>query len=87
MCPTPSIWHAAAREGASVLGLYRDLYKGSAINFDLTCGGSRFGFKFNADLSVRSYRDGEFSRTLSFRRGGEEDAAPDITDGSSDDNT
>ena len=64
-----------------MLGLYQDLYKGQAIHFDLTCGGSRCGFKFNPDLSVRSYRDGEFTRTISFRKGGEEDAGPDITDG------
>ena len=64
--PTASIRHAAEREGISVRDLYLRLYNGEAINFDLTCGGRACGFKYQRDLSVRSYREGEFKRLIKF---------------------
>ena len=78
--PTPSIRHAAARDGVSVFELYRRLYRGQAITFDFTCGGRACGFKYNPDLSVRSNRGGEFTRVIRFSKGGEEDPDPDIDD-------
>ena len=75
---TRSIHHAAAREAISIIELYKRLYRGLAITFDLTCGGTMCGFKYNPDLSVRSYLGGEFSRTLAFRKGGQEDPETDI---------
>ena len=76
--PTPSIRHTAAAEGMNVLNLYKRLYQGRAFSFDLTCGGSRCGFKYNKDLTVRSYRASEFCRTIAFRKGGQEAAEVDI---------
>ena len=64
--PTSSIRHAAEKEGIGVLALYQRLFDGKAVSFDLTCGGQACGFKYQQDLSVRSYRDGEFTRTLRF---------------------
>ena len=66
--PTASIRHSAAQQGVGVLELYRRLHSGKAINFDLTCGGQKCGFKYNKDLSVRSYREGEFSRRICFAK-------------------
>ena len=64
--PTASIRHAAQRDGVSVRDLYQRLFDGRAVTFDLTCGGQACGFKYQRDLSVRSYRDGEFTRTIRF---------------------
>ena len=64
--PTASIRHAAQRDGISVTQLYRRLHQGKAVTFDLTCGGQACGFKYQRDLSVRSYKDGEFTRTIRF---------------------
>jgi hypothetical protein len=47
------------------LELYKRLYKpGIKIEFDLTQGGTMCGFKYNKDLSVRSYNEGEFIRNI-----------------------
>ena len=64
--PSRSIRHTADKAGISVLDVYRRLYGGSPVSFDLTCGGQSCGFKYQKDLSVRSYKDGEFVRTLRF---------------------
>ena len=66
--PTASIQHAAAQQGLGVLELYRRLHNGKAIDFDITCGGQACGFKYNKDLSVRSYRGGEFHRRICFAK-------------------
>jgi hypothetical protein len=48
------------------LELYKRLYKpGQNIEFDLTQGGKMCGFKYNTDMSVRSYNTGEFIRNIS----------------------
>ena len=64
--PSASIRHVAQRHGVSVRDLYQRLFDGRAVTFDLTCGGQACGFKYQRDLSVRSYRDGEFTRTIRF---------------------
>ena len=49
------------------LELYKSLYKpGVKLEFDLTEKGNNCGFKYDKDLSVRSYNDREFTRTIGF---------------------
>ena len=48
------------------LELYEKLYNGTKINFDLTEGGTNCGFKYEKDLSVRSYEESEFNRCIGF---------------------
>ena len=66
--PTASVKYAAETAGISVLDLYKRLYDGKPVRFDLTRGGQACGFKYDRDLSVRSYRDGEFTRCLQFAK-------------------
>ena len=50
------------------LELYNRLYKpGVKIEFDLTEEGNKCGFKYEKDLSVRSYTKGEFTRSIGFK--------------------
>ena len=48
------------------IDLYKKLYNGDKINFDLTEGGSNCGFKYEKDLTVRSYEENEFTRCIGF---------------------
>ena len=66
--PSASIRHAAVQQGVGMLELCRRFHAGKAIDFDLTCGGQACGFKYNRDLSVRSYRGGEFHRRICFAK-------------------
>ena len=47
--------------------LYERLYNKETLNFDLTENGDKCGFKYEnkIDMGVRSYRKGEFSRSVS----------------------
>jgi len=47
--------------------LYKHLYKpGMKVVFDLTENGRNCGFKFERDMTVRSYSEGEFNREIGF---------------------
>ena len=42
------------------------LVKKNKIQFDLTQNGQNCGFKYNTDMSVRSYNPNEFTREIGF---------------------
>ena len=46
--------------------LYKHLFESKKINFDLTEGGHNCGFKYEKDMSVRSYQESEFNRCIGF---------------------
>ena len=51
----------------SPLDLYKYLYKPNInVVFDLTEDGKNCGFRFEKDMTVRSYHDGEFHREIGF---------------------
>ena len=52
--------------GVDPLELYGQLYSGSRITFDLTEDGKNCGFKYEKDLTVRSYEEHEFIRSIAF---------------------
>ena len=68
--PEASIKYTCEKLNVTPFELYKKLYDGETIDFDLLCGGSRCNFKYDKDLSVRSlgYIDGksEFTRSLNF---------------------
>ena len=39
---------------------------GKCVQFDLTEDGKNCGFKYEKDMSVRSYEENEFTRTITF---------------------
>lgn len=45
--------------------LYKKLYDGEVINFDLTCGGTKVNFKFNKDYTIEDLQS--FNRSVSFK--------------------
>jgi len=68
--PNESIQYTCKQLNINSYDLYKQLYEGKSIDFDLLCGGKKCSFQYNKDLSVRSrgYNDGvsEFSRKLVF---------------------
>ena len=48
------------------MDLYKQLFNGAKIHFDLTEGGANCGFKYEKDLTVRSYEESEFTRCIGF---------------------
>ena len=44
--------------------LYQEMYKGTPIKFDLTCGGDKVNFKYNKRLEIHTLK--QFSRELKF---------------------
>ena len=64
---TPStIDHAAKVGNTNTKEVYKTLYDRGTVNFDLTESGQKCGFKFEnkTDMSVRSYKAGEFNRNI-----------------------
>ena len=57
---------SAKQVGEAVLEIHPCFYDGKSVTFGLACGGKACGVKYQRDLSVRSYRDGESTRTLRF---------------------
>ena len=60
--PTSCIKYKAELENKAVLDLYRELYNGREINFDLTNEGTKINFKMNKDCSVSTVK--KFKRTI-----------------------
>ena len=54
--PTSCIKHTAQENEMQPLDIYNELFEGERMNFDLTEGGLNCGFKYDKDLSVRSYK-------------------------------
>jgi len=64
--PTSCIKFTSTEQQLQPLDLYKTLYNGNSINFDLTEKGRNCGFKYETDLSVRSYKESEFCRCIGF---------------------
>ena len=64
--PTSCIKYTSQEQELQPLDLYQQLYNGTPISFDLTEGGGNCGFKYEKDLSVRSYEQSEFNRRIGF---------------------
>ena len=63
--PTKSILYEAKRQfNGDVMALYRHLYNGNAVTFDLLCGGTACSFEFDSAMNVRSRT--HFTRTMKF---------------------
>ena len=53
--------------GLEPMDIYKHLYgDGTCVQFDLTENGKNCGFKYEKDMSVRSYEENEFTRTITF---------------------
>jgi len=67
--PRRSIDHAAKKYGG-LMELYKHLYKGNPVKFDLTCGGDVKVFEYKNDMSVcfavKGNTSASLSRTLKF---------------------
>ena len=65
--PNSCIQHTANTLEQKPIDIYKHLYvKGNDKLFDLTENGGKCGFKFEKDMSVRSYEANEFTRLLHF---------------------
>ena len=65
--PTSCVIHTAKKMEKNVMDLYKHLFgKNNKIKFDLTEDGHNCGFKYNSDLTVRSYEENEFTREIGF---------------------
>ena len=64
--PTSCIEYTSKEQELKPIDLYKDLFNGKKINFDLTEGGNNCGFKYEKDLTVRSYEESEFTRCIGF---------------------
>ena len=53
--PNSSICYEANKCDIVPIDIYKKLYDGEKIKFDLLNGGEKCGFKFERDMSVRSY--------------------------------
>ena len=64
--PTSCVKYTADTYEIDPMELYKQLYNGTKILFDLTESGKNCGFKFEKNLSIRSYEESEFVRGISF---------------------
>ena len=66
--PTSCIEYTSKEQELQPIDLYKDLFNGKKINFDLTEGGNNCGVKYEKDLTVRSYEESEFNRCIGFSK-------------------
>ena len=65
--PTSCIQHTANTLKQEPIDIYKHLYvRGNDRLFDLTENCGKCGFKFERDMSVRSYEANEFTRCITF---------------------
>ena len=64
--PTPCITYYAKQNNITALDVYKKLYDGDAIKFDLTNDGNKFVCRNNKDSTVSNVSD--FTRTAKFIR-------------------
>ena len=64
--PTSCIKYTSKEMNLQPMELYKQLFESKKINFDLTEGGNNCGFKYEKDMSVRSYQESEFNRCIGF---------------------
>ena len=68
--PNVCIKYTADQDKMTVLDIYKILYEGEAIEFDLTNKGTKFVCKNNKDHTVSNVT--KFTRTTKFIRGSED---------------
>ena len=61
------LWTADQKFNGSVLELYKNLYNGHTVNFDMTCGGLAANFEFTNDMKIVTRS--QFNRNINFSRG------------------
>ena len=62
-----SIDYTAKKDfGGNVLKMYEHLFNGNSVNFDLLCGGEKDMFKSEKNMTIRTLKCGEFSRSVNF---------------------
>jgi hypothetical protein len=64
--PTSCIKYTSKELNLQPMELYKQLFESKKINFDLTEGGNNCGFKYEKDMSVRSYQESEVNRCIGF---------------------
>ena len=64
--PTSCIKYTSKEMNLQPMELYKQLFESKKIDFDLTEGGNNCGFKYEKDMSVRSYQESEFNRCIGF---------------------
>ena len=64
--PTSCVKYTADKHKIIPMELYKNLFNGSKISFDLTESRKNCGFKYEKDMSVRSYEESEFIRGIVF---------------------
>ena len=65
--PTSCINHTSKNMEMSPMDIYKHLYgDGKCVQFDLTENAKNCWFKYEKDMSVRSYEENEFTRTITF---------------------
>ena len=55
--PTPCITYYAKQNNITVLDVYKQLYNGEVIKFDLTNDGNKFVCRNNRDYTVSMYQN------------------------------
>ena len=65
--PTSCINHTSKTMEMQPMDIYKHLCgDGNHIQFDLAQDGRNCGFKYEKDMSIRSYEENEFSQTITF---------------------
>ena len=63
--PTPCIKYKAHESKCDVMSIYKKLYNGGELEFDLTNNNSKITcFRFNKDKSISTWKSGEFNRCI-----------------------
>ena len=63
--PTPCIKYKAHESTRDVMSIYKNIYNGGEIEFDLTNINSKTTcFSFNKDKSISTWKSGEFIRCI-----------------------
>ena len=67
--PTSCIKYTSKSMNINPMDIYKHLHsKGNHIKFDVTEGGKNCGFNFEKDMTVWSYKENEFTRTITFNQ-------------------
>lgn len=60
-----SIRHYSDENNIGVMDIYKNLYNGESVRFDLLCGGNKVSFDFKKDYTITSRE--KFERVISFK--------------------
>jgi hypothetical protein len=61
---TSCITYISKQLNLQLMDVYRQVYDGTKINFDLTEAGRTCGFKYEKEMFARSYEEREFTRCV-----------------------